>query len=197
MSFSKNKYLLVRKAVSYELANFIFNYFLMSRDVAKFLLQNKLIEHKHYGLIGHWLDTQVPNTYCQYANPVMETLLVKLLPLVQNKTKLKLIPTYSFARIYKKGDILHKHTDRDSCQISITIPVGGNEWDFYLEGTLIKLKVGDMLIYKGCEVNHWRNAFKGDICGQVFLHYNNINGPFKTKNAYDGRALLGTPQIKL
>ena len=65
MSFSKNKYLLVRKAVAYELANFIFNYFLMSRDVAKFLLQNKLIEHKHYGLIGHWLDTQVPNTYCQ------------------------------------------------------------------------------------------------------------------------------------
>jgi len=197
MSFSKKKYLLVREALSYELSNFIFNYFLMSRDAAEFLLKNKLIKHQQHGLIGNWEDPQVPNTYCQYANPVVETLLAKLLPLVQNKTKLNLIPTYSFARIYKKGDILPKHTDRSSCEISITIPIGGEEWDIYLEGTPIRLKIGDMLIYKGCEVKHWRTAFKGNICTQVFLHYNNIDGPLKTKNAYDGRALLGTPQIKL
>ena len=34
---------------------------------------------------------------------------------------LKLNPTYSYARIYKTGDILHRHKDRFSCEISTTL----------------------------------------------------------------------------
>ena len=55
----------------------------------------------------------------------------------------------------------------------------------------INLKVGDMLVYSGCDLEHWREPFKGDNCAQVFLHYNNIDGPFGTKNKFDHRPLLG------
>ena len=53
------------------------------------------------------------------------------------------------------------------------------------------LEVGDMLVYSGCELEHWREPFDGNICGQVFLHYNHVNGPFAEKNRFDGRPMLG------
>ena len=56
------------------------------------------------------------------------------------------------------------------------------------------LKVGDMLIYSGCELEHWREPFQGNICSQVFLHYNHANGPFAKTNLLDGRPLLGVPK---
>ena len=62
-----------------------------------------------------------------------------------------------------------------------------------LKGTKLLLEVGDMLVYSGCELEHWREPFDGDICGQVFLHYNHVNGPFAEKNKFDGRPMLGLP----
>ena len=48
-----------------------------------------------------------------------------------------------------------------------------------------------MLIYKGCDLEHWRKPFKGVDCAQGFLHYNK-----KGKNAikFDNRPMLGLPQ---
>ena len=40
------------------------------------------------------------------------------------------------------------------------------------DGKKVVLK-GDMLVYKGNLCEHWREAFDGEDCGQVFLHYNN------------------------
>ena len=56
------------------------------------------------------------------------------------------------------------------------------------------LKVGDMLIYSGCELEHWREPLQGKVCSQVFLHYNHANGPFAKTNLLDGRPLLGVPK---
>ena len=61
------------------------------------------------------------------------------------------------------------------------------------KGTKVNLKPGDMLLYRGVELEHWREPFKGKLCGQVFFHYNDKNGPFKTKNIFDGRSVLGLP----
>ena len=47
------------------------------------------------------------------------------------------------------------------------------------KGERVDLEIGDMLIYEGCKLEHWREPFEGDNCGQVFLHYNNVNGQFK------------------
>ena len=161
-------------------------------------------------------NKQVPNTYSHYADMVMETLLMKVLPKMQQETGLQLIPTYSYARIYKRGDILRRHKDRPSCEISTTLNLGGNPWPIFIdgtgannvideyknivkpgapEGTKVLLDVGDMLVYSGCELEHWREPFDGDICGQVFLHYNHVNGPFAEKNKFDGRPMLGLPSF--
>ena len=209
-----NKFQVIKNAVPYELANFIFNYFLLKRDAVDFMYKNNITYDN--GMLGTWTDKQIPNTYSHYADMVMETLLMKVLPKMQQETGLQLIPTYSYARIYKRGDILRRHKDRPSCEISTTLNLGGNPWPIFIDGTgannvideyknIVKpgapkgtkvlLDVGDMLVYSGCELEHWREPFDGDICGQVFLHYNHVNGPFAEKNKFDGRPMLGLPSF--
>ena len=60
-------------------------------------------------------------------------------------------------------------------------------------GTRVDLAPGDMLVYSGCELEHWREEFQGNLCGQVFLHYNHRNGQFAEQNKFDKRAMLGLP----
>ena len=210
-----NKYQIIKKAISYELANFIYNYFLLKRDAVKHLYDNNITYDT--GILGTWTDKQVPNTYSHYADQVMETLLMKVLPKMQQETGLNLTPTYSYARLYKKGDILYRHKDRPSCEISTTIHLGGYHWPIFIdstgtnnilsgsnlttivkpnapEGTKVVLDVGDMLVYSGCELEHWREPLEGEVCGQVFLHYNHVNGPFAEKNRFDKRPMLGIPK---
>ncbi len=62
------------------------------------------------------------------------------------------------------------------------------------KGVKILLKPGDMVIYAGCELEHWREPFQGKLCGQVFLHYNHADGPFAKTNLLDKRPLLGIPK---
>ena len=210
-----NKYQVIKNAISYDLANFIFNYFLLKRDAVKYMYENNITYDN--GMLGTWTDQQIPNTYSHYADHVMETLLMKTLPVMQKETGLELVPTYSYARAYKKGDILKRHKDRPSCEISTTIHLGGDQWSIFIDptgsnnvideyknimkpnapkGVKVDLDVGDMLVYSGCELEHWREEFQGNVCVQVFLHYNHINGQFAEKNKFDKRPMLGIPPIR-
>ena len=194
-------YKIIKNAISKELAGFIYDYFLIKRRVARKLFDDGYISPDTPDF-GVWSDKQIPNTYSHYADIVMETLLEKIKPVMEENTGLKVLPTYTYARIYKKGDILKRHKDRPSCEISTTINLGGDSWPIYLEpsgekgkeGVKVNLNPGDMLIYRGCELEHWREAFEGDNCGQVFLHYNEANSPEGQKNIYDGRPFIGLPQ---
>ena len=194
-------YKIIKNAISKELAGFIYDYFLIKRRVARKLFDDGYISPDTPDF-GVWTDKQIPNTYSHYADIVMETLLEKIKPVMEENTGLKVLPTYTYARIYKKGDILKRHKDRPSCEISTTINLGGDSWPIYLEpsgekgkeGVKVNLNPGDMLIYRGCELEHWREAFEGDNCGQVFLHYNEANSPEGQKNIYDGRPFIGLPQ---
>jgi len=213
MSFKENKYQVIEQALSYELANFIFNYFLLKRDAVEWMYKNNITYDS--GMLGTWTDEQIPNTYSIYGDPVMDTLLMKVLPRMQDETELQLVPTYSYARLYKKGDILRRHKDRPSCEISTTIHLGGDRWPIFIDptgtdnvidefkqihkpnapkGNEVLLDIGDMLVYSGCELEHWRESFQGEVCGQVFLHYNHANGPFAKTNLLDGRPVLGVPK---
>jgi hypothetical protein len=200
MNFKKNKYTVIKKAISKELTDFCYNYFIMKRKVAKTFIENRYIS-PFTSEWGIWADVQVPNTYSHYADVVMETLLEKLLPLMEKNTELKLNPNYSYARIYKKGDILKRHKDRFSCEISTTLNLGGDPWPIYLEpsgkeelkGVKVDLKPGDMLVYRGNELEHWRESFEGENCAQVFLHYNNVKTKGSKENLYDRRPHLGLP----
>ena len=214
MSFKKNKYTVIRQAISKDLASFIANYFSMQKQVYDTCIQNRYIS-PYETLIGYYegKDEQIPNTYSQYSNMAMETLLLKCQPAMEKATGLKLYPAYTYARIYKKGDILKRHKDRFSCEISTTMNLGGDDWPIYLEpdpkkggvkpgvgyvsdntkGVRVDLKPGDMLVYSGCELEHWREKFKGKECVQVFLHYNNRKTPGAKDNMFDKRPHLGLP----
>ena len=212
--FEDKKYMVIRNAVSYELANFGYNYLLLKREASKWMRDNNYISKFTPGF-GTWDDTQIPNTYSQYGDFFMETLMMKVFPIMQKRTRLRLVPCYTYTRVYKKGDILKRHSDRPSCEISTTLHLGGKPWPIFLDptgtksvineekqiikpnaptGFPIDLEVGDMLVYRGCDLEHWREPFKGDNCAQVFLHYNNLDGPFGSKNKFDKRPMLGIPK---
>lgn len=193
--FKNNKYEIIRNAIPKKLCSFIYKYFLLKRNVVSFYLNTGVISKDNF-FIGGYEDQHVKNTYSEYSDFNAETLLSFIKPIIEKKIKLKLIETYSYLRIYKKNDILIKHKDRESCEISVTLNLGGDSvWPIYLKNNKKEIKIelnqSDLLIYKGCELKHWRNKFKGFICIQVFLHYNDINGPFKLNNKYDGRPFLG------
>ena len=214
MSFKTKKYQVIRGALSKELSNFIFNYMMLQRDAVDFMVKNNKVNPVN-PFMGKRDDPQIPGAYSKYADWVMETLLMFMIPIMKQRTGLELIPTYSYTRLYEKGNILHRHKDRPSCEISTTLHLGGDEWPIFLDpsgqnftiygkeekdksvkpgapkGVRVDLKVGDMLIYSGCELEHWREPFQGKVCSQVFLHYNHANGPFAKTNLLDGRPLLG------
>ena len=201
--FKKNKYIVIKQAISKDLATFVANYFCMQKQVLDTCRKQRYLS-PYEDLIGYYedpIDGQIPNTYSCYADRAMETLMLKCQPEMEKVTGLKLYPAYTYARIYKKGDELKRHKDRFSCEISTTMNLGGDPWPIYLEpsgeqgkkGIKIDLKPGDMLVYSGCELEHWRNKFKGKECVQVFLHYNDKKTPGSKENMFDKRPHLGLP----
>jgi hypothetical protein len=214
VSFKTKKYQVIRGALSKELANFIFNYMMLQRDAVDWMVKNQKV-NPYNPFIGTREDRQVPGAYAKYGDWVMETLLMYMIPIMKAKTGLELIPTYTYTRLYEKGQILKRHKDRPSCEISTTLHLGGDPWPIFLDpsggnfvideyknihkpnapkGVRVDLKIGDMLIYSGCDLEHWREPFQGKVCSQVFLHYNHANGPFAKTNLLDGRPLLGIPK---
>jgi hypothetical protein len=214
MSFKKNKYQVIRGAISKELADIGYTYLKISAEADHWMLEN-YVTHSGNWLVGNFHDKQVPGSYAKYADRLMETLLVKTIPVMKAKTGLNLIPTYSYTRLYRTGNILNRHKDRPSCEISTTLCLGGDPWPIFIDptgtdnvikeyegiikpgapkGIKVDLKPGDMLIYSGCELEHWREPFQGKLCGQVFLHYNHANGRFAKSNLYDKRPMLGIPK---
>ena len=133
-----------------------------------------------------------------YADPLIEVLLKECLPVVEEQTRLELEPTYSFSRVYQEGEELIPHTDRPSCEISATINVActGDIWPIWMQyesNDPVKclLEPGDAVIYKGCEVTHWRRKLpKGHINVQFMLHYVDKNGPC-AEYKFDKREALG------
>ena len=202
MSFKKNKYTVIKQAISKDLAAFVANYFLMQKQVYDTCKASRYFS-PFETIIGYYEgeNEQIPNTYSQYANMAMETLLLKCQPGMEKATGLKLYPAYTYARIYKKGDELKRHKDRFSCEISTTMNLAGDNWPIYLDpsgetgkkGIKIDLEAGDMLVYSGCELEHWRKKFNGNECIQVFLHYNDCKTKGSKDNLFDKRPHLGLP----
>ena len=200
--FKKNKYVVIKQAISKDLAAFIANYFSIKKQVYDTCRQARFIS-PYEVLLGEYegADGQIPHTYSHYSDIAMETLMLKCQTMMEKTTGLKLTPAYTFARIYKHGDILKRHKDRFSCEISTTMNLAGDPWSIYLEpsgkeglkGIKVDLKPGDMLVYSGCELEHWRNKFKGKEHIQVFLHYNNKKTPGAKENMFDKRPHLGLP----
>lgn len=181
-NFNKNGYCVVKNVISQELRDFVTQYALFD-------------EMQNFNGIG---DSQIPKAHYRYADPAMETLLLQIQSTMEKNTGLSLYPTYSYYRVYRPGDELKVHQDRESCEISATLCFNYNyenySWPIYMEDNSVVLSPGDMVIYKGCDLKHWRNVLdlEQDDAWHVqgFFHYVNSNGPFANFK-YDKRESIG------
>ena len=143
-------------------------------------------------------DSQVTNSFAYYSALCFEALSLQLQPLMEQITGKKLYPTYTYARIYYNGATMAIHKDRPSCQFSSTVNISIDEepWEIWFE-TLngehkaVKLWPGDLIVYKGDTLNHWRDAYQGQRQTQAFLHYVDKNGNYRDYK-WDHRPYLGT-----
>ena len=106
----------------------------------------------------------------------------------------RLLPTYTYTRIYNKGSELPRHTDRDACEISLSIHLDGDAPSkFYIRNKnnkiiAIDLEIGDAVLYDGINAEHWRDAYEGEEYIQTFHHYvfsggKNVDQAFTTFNS--------------
>jgi hypothetical protein len=210
-------YIVINNALDKSICQFLTGYFLLKRRTFKTMLDKGYINHLDRDH-GTYNDKQVGNCFSVYSDIAAETILQIVQKKVEEAVGFDLVPTYSYSRVYDKGHQLYRHKDRASCQFSSTLNIGGDLWPIYLdttgsdnilskyinetgEVTIIKpnapkgdeiiLKQGDMLIYQGKAMEHWRNPFEGEYCVQTFLHYNKKNQ--ENNNIYDNRLHLGLP----
>ena len=133
--------------------------------------------------INSYGDSQIPNAKAILDHEYMfETLQERLWPAIESIVGEELIPTYSYARLYSNGDVLEKHSDRPACEISVTLQLSRSHhyaWPIYMGKQRYDMGEGDAVIYRGCDIEHWRDMCDGPegyYSGQVFLHYVKKNG---------------------
>jgi hypothetical protein len=140
------------------------------------------------------------NTFARYAPLMFEALMVKLNPLVAKEWGSKLVPVYSYARIYYKHSQLKKHFDRPSSEVSVSVAISKEpeyNWPIYIKNEdgvehEINLDVGDIVIYSGRRHEHWRNPYEGNKIVQAFLQYVEADGPYSHLK-WDTKPALGLP----
>ena len=143
-------------------------------------------------------DEQAPNSHCVYGDPAFDMAMVMSTEDIGKIVGKRLIPQYTYARIYKNGSDLKIHSDRPECQYSVTICLGGEyekQWPIWIKDYTgksheVPLDVGDMLVYSGCELEHWRERFEGNMQYQLFMHYVDSEGEYKDR-VFDGRPNIG------
>jgi hypothetical protein len=139
-------------------------------------------------------DTMVSNALCIYGDPIVDYFLCSKKHLVEKVFKKKLLPTYSYTRLYSNGQVLDKHKDRPACEISLTLNIWQDvDWPIFFEGKSYDCKPGDAVFYEGPKYKHWREAYKGETCCQIFMHYVDAKGSHSDQ-AYDGAGNLTYPK---
>lgn len=208
--FEKNKYVVIRNFLDANTAKLFYQYAITRVQQVDFLNYYAKNEY-HPDWHGTFGDPQCPNSFCSYGDPLMDTLTLLSTSTIESYTGLELVPNYSYWRFYQPGEELKRHRDRHSCEISTTLCLGYNvdnvdkekypnyNWPMWVETddpetnyqVPLHLNPGDIVVYKGCEVDHWREPFIGTNQAQVFIHYNDKHGPHAI---FDGRPLLGIPK---
>ena len=182
----KEAYKVIRNAISEDALELVKNSILLSKQADYF---NKGVDQANRTAFG---DEQSPISYANYSLAVNDALMLTLHPLMEEATGLNLYPTYTYSRIYWKGSTLAKHTDRPSCQYSTTICIANDPepWGIYMADTEVFLEPGDLVVYQGCEIEHWRDPYQGNQQIQVFCHYVDADDKY-AEWKFDKRPMLG------
>jgi hypothetical protein len=146
-----------------------------------------------------------PGSFNYYGDTLTETILKLSLNKFENYTGFNLLPSYSYTRLYVKGNKLTKHMDRSAAEISATMCVDISDKEYpptiYMSETNrdedaipLILNPGDLCLYHGSRMWHWRDRIKNDWMVQCFFHFIDADGE-SVQQIYDGRSGLGLPPI--
>lgn len=185
--FASKGYKVVRNFLPKDFCNFIVSYFRVRQESLDYVV-----------------DNQCPKSKSFYGDPLIETILFTGCKKISQEINIELLPTYSYARVYGKGEDLVSHKDRPECQYSATLSLGYPKEDgpssIFMSkdnnketASEVILEPGDLCIYRGDEVYHWREPFQQRWYLQAFLHYVDKNGQYGDR-LYDGRRSLAIPR---
>lgn len=114
--------------------------------------------------------------YKGYTLPHGEALLIQTTHMLQHHLG-PLYPAYSYARVYLPGNTLGRHVDRGCCEIGMSLTLTRQEpWAFYItdkhgEDHVIEMDVGDAVVYKAQECEHWRPDPAPCESGHFFMFF--------------------------
>ena len=112
---------------------------------------------------------------------------IKLLPLIENIINKKLVPTYTYLSLYRKGAELDIHSDRKECEYTVSYLIDKSEdsnWAIYFnkkrgnmsinKNDLLELYCNnnEFLLFEGINHLHFRNELKFDYYNILLFHYN-------------------------
>ena len=202
--FQEEGWVKIDKYIDRNMANLLYHHVQLEAKRLSYFEEKDITADEQ--IHGTFTDRQAPGDFSKYGDPIFDALLSLGTEKMNELTGLELVPTYSYHRLYTQGTDLKRHKDRPSCEISTTLCLGYDnsnvdakkypDWDWPMfikekngEETPVHMKPGDMIIYRGCELSHWREPLWGNNHAQVFLHYNEKGGEYDIP--FDGRPLLG------
>src|SRR6266496_746724 len=149
-------------------------------------------------------DHQCPSSLSLGGDPGLDAVLEWIRPEIGRLVGFELAPTYSYTRRYAKGELLKRHKDRESCEVSVTVsikvPKRAAPSVVYLRppnarATKVAMREGDGCIYAGAEIEHWRDRFRVDGYIQLFFHFISKSGRYYPDYLFDGRKFLGGTRL--
>src|SRR5262249_38214088 len=95
-------------------------------------------------------------------------------------------PSFSYFASYQPGSTLPRHTDREQCEVTISLqvdyepdPDGPSGWLLYVEDSRapdgfasVDLGLGDAVCYRGRELTHYRDVLPAEhVSTSIFFCY--------------------------
>jgi len=168
---------------------------LIEPSVARFMYKTLLLKQWR----GEYLrDVQAPTAVSMSDDTSTDALLLELQSKIEAISGCRLVPAFSYARLYFHGDGVLRHRDRGACEVSASIHLGkdgGESSLWFAPDNKVEMDEGDGAVYLGCQAEHWRDRFTGNTLGQIFVHYVVATGPF-AEHYFDGRPERFPPSIR-
>jgi hypothetical protein len=152
------------------------------------MLYTTLLLRAHRGEGRH--DDHMPDALSFWGDPTLDAFHLAVLPDVEPVAEGPLLPTYCYARLYSHGDVLHRHHDREACEIVASVHIGHRGAApppiCFATGEEVPQEPGDAVVFHGADIDHWRDVFLGENFGQIFMNFVRADGPHRGQ-ALDGR----------
>ena len=200
--YKEDGYATIRGLIPPEVASNLFKQLQMDLAAAgksfqAFAKLNNISRHESVDISGHFYRP-------------LTTFLWGLTPIMSELTGADLLPSYDYFRIYQKDDICRVHSDRPSCEHSVSLTLAysdGLPWSLevgsarvseegpYFENfgdepfSAIEMQPGDAVLYRGMNLRHGRTQPNpNQWSAHLFLFWVERGGEFE-QHAFDVQRL--------